>query len=449
MNLKTITSFLMLLSYVGFTNSVCSQNNNTNTKTPLENIADEKTQVEKDWEHLNYIKNMFTSTYEEAEIVKKANVFEYLKYVDELKLNRNRLVEDFLNKYPNNSHYEKALRFFLSSPFRPLFIAENMPEDQSQFLLKFQRTSSSKEWAQARRALPIDEQAKERWLQYGNKLIEITLASNASIDRKLLVSMGLISRDYMLAKERYFCLPKEPMESDYWESIDTYYWASFRQRLYKLIDTYPNSERLSRYIPSFLNNLKQVSPKLARTYMKEFFIKTGNSSPLSDRLGVKALHKVLANNLEAEETLEKKSSEEPLEMVFTSMGGKEINLNNLRGKVVLIDFWSINCAPCLKEMPHLKSLYDKYRNQGFEVIGIVAHGDKAKELVEEIIKKKNATWPQRLDNGADALVSFHALYNITALPTVWLLDKEGKIVDRNARGERLEPLIRKYLGLEN
>ena len=94
-------------------------------------------------------------------------------------------------------------------------------------------------------------------------------------------------------------------------------------------------------------------------------------------------------------------------------------------------------------------MYDKYRKKGFEVIGLAGDGDKTKKRLLEIIKKQGAIWPQYLDKGKNTNVSYHSLYNINSLPTVWLLNKEGIIVDRNARGARLEPLIRKYLELKN
>jgi len=92
-------------------------------------------------------------------------------------------------------------------------------------------------------------------------------------------------------------------------------------------------------------------------------------------------------------------------------------------------------------------MYDKYRNQGFEVIGIAMDEESAKKRVQEILKKNNALWPQRFEGKGFSGDSYGLLYGINSLPTVWLIDKEGKIVDSNARGEKLEPLIRKYLGL--
>ncbi|MDO5968735.1 TlpA disulfide reductase family protein, partial [Flavivirga aquimarina] len=152
-------------------------------------------------------------------------------------------------------------------------------------------------------------------------------------------------------------------------------------------------------------------------------------------------------NVAAIEALKEVDYSKPLDMVFTAIDGSIVDLNTMRGKVVLIDFWATYCSPCVKEMPHVRAMYDKYRDRGFEVIGIAVDNDAAKERILSILKKTGANWPQRLDKGADATVSLHALYEIKTLPTVWLLNKEGVIVDRNARGERLEPLIREHLGL--
>ncbi|MEP1487435.1 MAG: TlpA disulfide reductase family protein [Algibacter sp.] len=441
-------SFLLLLS-ISFTNSIWSQNKNTDI--PLENKTIEKTDAEKSWEYLNYMKSLFVSGYEEQERYKKLNLFEAKKYTDKIYLNRSRLAQDFLNKYPSDPHFDKAFNLFYNVYFIPTFIQDQdkIPEEQFQFLSKFPRRVSIKELGSLRRALPINKVAKEQWLHYGNELVENFLTSNTSLNRKAMASTKLISRDFLLALSCYGALTKEPMETDYWAYFDTYYWGAIKQRLYDLMNTYPDFEDLTTYILSVLNILKkEVSPKLARSYMEEFYLKTEDSHPLSDHAGIKALHQVLGDNLAALDAVKEGEGTKPIDMVFTSMDGREVDLSKMRGKVILIDFWSISCGPCIKEMPHVQVLYDKYRDQGLEVLGIAREGDAAKDMVLDILKKTGANWPQRLDTGKDASVSLHSLYNITGYPTVWLLDKQGNIVDRNARLEQLEPLIRKYLEIE-
>ena len=407
-------------------------------------------QAEKDWEHLDYMKGLFADA-EQSKMLKKTDAFGYEKHVDEIQLNRSKLAKDFLNKYPNDPHFEEVLSLFFSVYFMPLFIPEKISESHTQFFSKVPRKSPTKKRFQVRRALPIDKAAKERWLIYGNDLVANILDSDASMYRKGVASISLMKRNFQLALKCYRELPKEPLEADYWEYFNTYYWRATKQDLLNFTKAYPDFEEgLIAFIPGVLNILKkEVSPKLARDYMEELYIETGDSHPLSNRTGIKSLHKVLGDNLKAQDAIkEANDAIKPMEMMFTAMDGTKVNLSEMRGKVVLIDFWSIGCAPCIKEMPHIQAMYDKYRDKGFEVLGIAAEGDSAKDIIIGIMKKTGANWPQRLDKGAEASVSFHSLYNIKVMPTAWFLDKEGKVVDRNTRGERLEPLIRKYLGLD-
>ena len=160
------------------------------------------------------------------------------------------------------------------------------------------------------------------------------------------------------------------------------------------------------------------------------------------------LHTKAKNSLRALQKLESLEGSQPLDMQLVSMDGKKINLEDYRGKVVLLDFWSIRCAPCIQEMPHVRKMYDKYKDKGFEVIGIAAEDEAAKQRIVAITKRQGANWPQVLDKSSAASISYHTLYKISALPTVWLLNKDGEIVDKHARGARLEPLIKKYLDLE-
>jgi thiol-disulfide isomerase/thioredoxin len=142
-----------------------------------------------------------------------------------------------------------------------------------------------------------------------------------------------------------------------------------------------------------------------------------------------------------------KESERSVSLKFTSIDGRKVDVSSLKGKVVLIDCWATWCVPCLKEMPHIRQLYEKYHDKGFEVIGISLDELAARERVKQIIRQKNIPWPQRFEGKGFRADSFAKEYQVTSLPTVYLLDKEGKIVDTNARGERLEPLIKQMLGL--
>jgi thiol-disulfide isomerase/thioredoxin len=128
----------------------------------------------------------------------------------------------------------------------------------------------------------------------------------------------------------------------------------------------------------------------------------------------------------------------PLELSFTAVDGRQVDLADLRGKVVLLDFWATWCPPCLEEAPALAAAYEKYRDQGFEIIGISL--DQNQAALEKFTKDNNMPWPQFFDGqGWDNELAKR--FKIQSVPTVWLLDREGKLTDASPRGERLVPAI--------
>ena len=130
-----------------------------------------------------------------------------------------------------------------------------------------------------------------------------------------------------------------------------------------------------------------------------------------------------------------------IQLKFTASDGREVDLEKMRGKVVLIDFWASWCGPCMIEMPKVKAAYEKLQPQGFEILGINLDEDKAQ--MQRVLTAANMTWPQCFDGRKweSPLVS---RFGIMSIPTVWLVDKRGVLRDLNARGnlvERVEKLL--------
>ncbi|AHM59980.1 peroxiredoxin [Flammeovirgaceae bacterium 311] len=123
--------------------------------------------------------------------------------------------------------------------------------------------------------------------------------------------------------------------------------------------------------------------------------------------------------------------------------GEVKKLSDLRGNVVMIDFWAAWCGPCRRENPNVVRLYNKYHDKGFEIFGVSL--DRNKEDWVKAIEKDNLTWTQVSD-----LNYFNSeaaqTYDITAIPATVLLDKEGRIIARNLRGQALEDKLAEIFG---
>lgn len=121
------------------------------------------------------------------------------------------------------------------------------------------------------------------------------------------------------------------------------------------------------------------------------------------------------------------------------LNGEALSLGKLQGQIVLLDFWATWCAPCKAEMPFVKSTYQKYKNQNFEIIGISLDQD-LNELTT-YLETEGITWPQYYDNG-DQISN---LYQVQAIPTTYLIDSKGIIRYANLRGNALENAVRQLV----
>lgn len=123
----------------------------------------------------------------------------------------------------------------------------------------------------------------------------------------------------------------------------------------------------------------------------------------------------------------------------TDLDRNPISLQDYRGKVVLLDFWAVWCGFCINEMPNLKRVYDTYKDQGFDIIG-VSLDDEASEL-RDYIKENDLQWRQIYSGERWKDDPLAQQYNITGVPSQWLIDRDGKLITHKARGEDLERLV--------
>jgi thiol-disulfide isomerase/thioredoxin len=122
---------------------------------------------------------------------------------------------------------------------------------------------------------------------------------------------------------------------------------------------------------------------------------------------------------------------------------KPLSLKDLRGKVLLVDFWASWCGPCRRENPNVVLMYNKYHAKGFEILSVSLDSDKSRWL--GAIQQDGLIWNHVSDLKGwqnDAA----KLYAVTSIPQTILLDKDGKIIARNLRGEALGEALKNIFG---
>jgi peroxiredoxin len=131
------------------------------------------------------------------------------------------------------------------------------------------------------------------------------------------------------------------------------------------------------------------------------------------------------------------------EFALTDLSGKKWKFSDLRGKVVLVNFWATWCPPCRKEMPDLDALYQRFAAKGFVVLGI---SDEERAKVEPFINERKVSFPVLLDPGRKVNDAFV----VDGIPKSFVYDRDGKLVaqsiDMRTQKQFLEMLAK--AGLE-
>jgi len=206
-------------------------------------------------------------------------------------------------------------------------------------------------------------------------------------------------------------------------------YTNFQSSMQEFVTNNPNS-------PALIMALSQINAEADfKTY--EALITQINST-FEESPTVKAYYenyKQLKKKLESGKLL----AEGKLAPDFTEFltdGKKQMKLSDLKGKVVLIDFWASWCGPCRKENPNVVKTYEKYKNDGFTIMSVSLDTDRAKWLAA--IKQDNLTWPNHCSDLAFWSSAVVPLYNIQGIPSTVLIDKEGKIIATDLRGTALD-----------
>jgi peroxiredoxin/outer membrane lipoprotein-sorting protein len=120
-----------------------------------------------------------------------------------------------------------------------------------------------------------------------------------------------------------------------------------------------------------------------------------------------------------------------------TLSGEKVSLSDFRGKIVMLDFWATWCSPCRAELPTIAKLYGEYKDKGVVVLGI---NDEEGNAAKKYLEKNSLTLPTLDDNSQKA----HRLYHVSAIPTVFVIGPDGKVL-KYFRGGRSEETLRAAL----
>jgi thiol-disulfide isomerase/thioredoxin len=112
---------------------------------------------------------------------------------------------------------------------------------------------------------------------------------------------------------------------------------------------------------------------------------------------------------------------------FVDFDGRARKLSDFKGKHVLLDFWGSWCSPCLAQVSQLKAVHDRFRDRGFEILGIDYEYSAGTEAVRPLLKEKDITWPNATPESVKDLVKNR--FRISGFPTLILVGPDGAVVD--------------------
>lgn len=284
----------------------------------------------------------------------------------------------------------------------------------------------------------FDEPAKQAWQTQVDALKRSLLAAADSKPEQREV---LEFQDFAAESRRQRARIKSGEEKD-----GRGVWLALIAQFDRHLARYAGNPRLAGEAENFLTAWKDAVPGSLEEGCRHLLTAPDE--------GVK---KFAADKLQALDSLEK-----PLELAFTAVDGRKVDLKDLRGKVVLVDFWATWCGPCIAELPNIKKVYAELHAKGFEIIGVTLENAnlsandapeqtatklaKAKQKLVDFTTKEQMPWPQHFD-GKYWKNEFSTKFGISLIPSMFLIDQTGRVVSTNARGEALEREVKRLLKL--
>ncbi len=195
------------------------------------------------------------------------------------------------------------------------------------------------------------------------------------------------------------------------------------------------------------NNNSIYSIMLVNEMLNRKEITAAEARELIDNLPPKFAASLLASDLKATLAQMKKADIGELAPDFSAPTpeGEMLSLKETLGKYTIVDFWASWCKPCRIENPNVVRVYEKYHDKGLNIISVSLDRDGQKERWLQAIEDDNMDWyhVSNLKFWQDPIAK---AYNVRSIPATFLLDENGRIIDKDLRGPALEAKIASLLG---
>jgi len=126
---------------------------------------------------------------------------------------------------------------------------------------------------------------------------------------------------------------------------------------------------------------------------------------------------------------------------LTTVDGQRFAMDDLQGKVVLLDFWAMWCPPCLRALPHIREIAKKFQGQPLVILSVSLDGDERKW--KEFIAKNEMTWPQYREAGVNGVAA--RMFGVTAIPHTFIIDADGVLQDEHIGDASIEDKLKKLI----
>lgn len=266
-------------------------------------------------------------------------------------------------------------------------------------------------------AMKIDEAAKAAW-QAKNEALQQAMAAATDVPPVPREAM-----DWAAFAKSFRAATQELKDG---KPVD---WAAFRPRFDAHVAKYLQLDTATRRADDYLGALERNVPGAAEAEWAHLKATTPSE----------ALRAQASAQLARIELLR-----QPVDLAFTAVDGRAVDMKALRGKVVLVDFWATWCGPCIAELPNVKAVYSKYHDKGFEIVGISLDRATDRQKLLDFVAKEEMPWPQHYD-GKYWQNEYAVKYGIRGIPAMFLIDQNGRIVTTSARGPALEAQVARLL----